>query len=108
MDKEDSPAESNESDSEEAAADQERALAEKEKVNTELEVNPERRSDPFLKRVLLFIFRAMLSSRTGTTTVPLSVTAEGWVQILTTLCSPQTEPPPSSGSKSKWRILLLF
>lgn len=33
MDKEESPAESNESDSEEAAVDQETALAEKEKVN---------------------------------------------------------------------------
>lgn len=35
MDKEESPAESNESDSEEVAVDQERALAEKEKVDTE-------------------------------------------------------------------------
>lgn len=33
MDKEESPAESNESDSEEAAVDQGRALAEKEKVH---------------------------------------------------------------------------
>lgn len=32
MDKEDSPAESNDSDSEEAAVDREKALAEKEKV----------------------------------------------------------------------------
>lgn len=58
MDKEDSPAESNESDSEEAAVYQEEALAEKEKVNKKLyeeyckKITKEK-NDPFLKQIIL-------------------------------------------------------
>lgn len=60
MDKEDSPAESNESDSEEAAVYQEEALAEKEKVNKKLYeeyckkiTKEKKRNDPFLKQIIL-------------------------------------------------------
>lgn len=106
MDKEESPAESNESDSEEAAVDKERALAEKEKVNTvgeALQNKQKRITRP--KADYTFIFRVTRFSKMGSMTMPLSVTPEGWVLILTTLCSPQTEPPPSSDSKSKQRRL---
>lgn len=46
----------------------------------------------------------MIFSEMGSMTTPLNVTPEGWVQILTTLCFPQTELPPSSGSKSELHI----
>ena len=49
MDKESSPAESNESDSEEAAVDQERALAEKEKVNILWEVLYKKKTEEKVK-----------------------------------------------------------
>lgn len=55
----------------------------------------------FPKTDYTFIFRATSSSKMGGMMMLLSATPEGWVQIPTILCFPQTEPPPSSDSKSK-------
>lgn len=60
MDKEESPAESNESDSEEAAVDQEKALTEKEKVNNVWDVLQKKKNEmkkwPVPKADYAFIF----------------------------------------------------
>lgn len=63
MDKEDSPAESNDSDSEEAAVDRERALAEKEKVKRRLRTKPVMCEAAYERRMLLLSGERALQRR---------------------------------------------
>ena len=111
MDKEESPAESNDSDSEEAAVDKERALAEKEKVSIAREVLRKKSKEDKGKMILLlkcFIFRVICFSKKGSMTMPLNVTPEGWAWLLITLCFPPIEQLPSSDSKSKAEMIWLL
>lgn len=107
MDKEESAAESNESDSEETAFHQEMALAEKEQVNHLWEVLQEENTRKENIKAE-FIVRVTSFSKMGNTTTPSNATPEEWMQILTTPSFPQTEPPPSSDSRSKHQRLKLL